>query len=153
LKYAALPAAVHFGFPAPVDFAMANGAIDKPAQFAALKFPGRTRLASGRGAFGGNPAAFGSGLQMGGLGRQKEKLPLYMNRYITPSLLKALDGLQRYPQKIADLALGFDQQLSDDGKFSFIQGRPPFFADCEKRWQVIGKLKVIVNRLRRLKQE
>jgi hypothetical protein len=127
LKYPALTAAFHFRFPAAVDVAMTNGPIDKPAQFAVLKFPGRTGLAAGLGAAGGDPAALWFYLQLGGFGLQKEKLPFNMDRYIAPPLLKALDGLQRYPQEMTDLALGFGQKLSDDGKFSFIQGLPPFF--------------------------
>ena len=42
LKYAALPAGFHFGFPPAVDLTMADGAVDEPAQITASKLPGRT---------------------------------------------------------------------------------------------------------------
>lgn len=97
-KHLALAADLHFFLPVLLGFALANGAIDEPAELACLKFPGWTVLFTVSRTFFDGPAGFWSFIfAMASAGKQEKNLPFDMGGNRAPALLIAVYGLNRCP--------------------------------------------------------
>ena len=84
---------LHLFFPIIANLTFAYCPINKPAQFAGLKFPGRTFLFLLRGTFFNQPARFSVFPVLFQSGNQEKHLPLNIGRDGSPALLVAVDGL------------------------------------------------------------
>jgi hypothetical protein len=104
LKGLTLPANGDFLFPGVLFLAIADRAGYKPAHFTGIEFIGRTLFAPRVRAFFDVPAFLS---RTGFLCREIEYLALGMAGNGSPSLLVAMDRLQRCAQQLSDLLLGF----------------------------------------------
>ena len=89
LQHLALPADFHFFLPVLLDLALAEGAVDEPAELAGLELPGRTvDFSLARTLFDG-PARFEFSFAASFPGQKKEYLAFDVGRNRTPALLAA----------------------------------------------------------------
>ena len=86
---------------------MTYGPVDEPAQITQFKFPRRAVLFAFPGAVLRRPAFLFSPSVSGMDSRENEQeLPLNMRGHFSPSLLKALYGLEGCAKKLGSLELG-----------------------------------------------
>ena len=112
LEYIAFPAGFNLFIPVLFRFAVTDGAIDKPAEFACPKFPGRAVLFLLGRAFVHNPALLYVFFSLFFLGNQEKNLALYMGRHDPPALLIAVYGLDGCAQQLRHLFLCLVQFFS-----------------------------------------
>ena len=92
VKDVAFPAHLHLFLPVGLNLSLADCPVDEPAQLPNAKLPRRAISPVLDGAFPQVPAILS--LTLGAqLGQEEQYLPLDMNRYFSPSLLKALYSL------------------------------------------------------------
>jgi hypothetical protein len=124
-------AKLHFFFPGIAYGSVADGSVDEPAQITGGKLPGRTPLPLGGGAGLSGPARSYAIVAAQFSGEQKIELALNMHRDGTPALLVAMDGLDRRPQKLSHLFLGFVQFPAKYAEFFGLHGfRMPVAIAC-----------------------
>jgi hypothetical protein len=97
----------HFFVPVAANFAVAYGAIYKPAKVSAFKFIGRALLFLFGGAVFYFPAGFIAVYAFLFAGDQKVHLSFHSRRNGAPALLIAVDGFQGCAQQLGHLFLGF----------------------------------------------
>jgi len=92
-----------------VDPAFTNGPVDKPTKRTGLKLPGGTLAFSFVRAFLDNPARFQFLLASPLSQEQKKELPLHMRRHGSPTLLVAVNRLDRCAEQSGHLELRLAQ--------------------------------------------
>jgi hypothetical protein len=121
LKNVAFPAGFHFLLPAFLDFPVTYGPIDEPAQIPQFEFPCRAVFLVFFWAILRRPAFLSFLSVCGANSREnKQELPLNMGGYPSPSLLKALYGLEGRAKKLGGLNLRLAQKLSNFGKLDSV---------------------------------
>lgn len=113
----ALSADPHLLPPVFTNSALANGAVNEPAQVAHLELPCRTLTLQLKGALLLDPTGLLIFRAPIDPGEQKIDLPLRMNRDGPPSLLVTMNGLNRSPKQLRHLLLRLVQPLSDGHEF------------------------------------
>jgi hypothetical protein len=106
-KYLTCSTKFHLLLPVFLVDALTERAADKPAKFAAFKFPGRALFFTlGRAIFY-SPAVFLFNRVGPDSGKQKKELPFDRDGNGSPTLFIAVDCLKGYPQQLRHLFLGF----------------------------------------------
>ena len=107
LKNITFSARFHLFSPAFLDLASTHRPVDEPAQITQFEFPCRAVLLAFIGTVLRGPT-FRPSPSLGGLNfpEDKQKLPLNMGRYSSPSLLEALYGFEGCAKKLGSLELG-----------------------------------------------
>ena len=98
-EHLTFPAYLHLTAPAGPGFALTNGPVDEPAEIARFKLPGRAIAACFRGTAPDLPAGPGFFCLMVLQRKQKQDLPFNRHGNFAPSLLEALNRLQRRAQE------------------------------------------------------
>lgn len=93
LKNLTMAANLHLVLPAFLNFAVADGPIDEPADMACLKFPGRAIHPHFLRALPHYPTRLELPISAFQQGKKKQLLPLDMNGDTPPSLLETLHSL------------------------------------------------------------
>jgi hypothetical protein len=118
--------------------------VDEPAEVSDSEFPGWASLPVLGRAATNFPAWTGL---LGGpfpQGLQKEQLPLDVRRHLPPTLLKALHGLKRCPQKLGHLLLGLLQFPPESLKLFAVHIYPSFSGKGKK---ICSPRKILLDRL------
>lgn len=100
-----------------MNSALANGAVNEPAQVAHLELPCRTLTLLFKGALFLDPAGILIFSVPIDPGEQKIEMSLRMNRDGPPTLLVTMNGLNRSSQQLRHLLLRLIQPLSDVHEF------------------------------------
>jgi hypothetical protein len=111
---------IHLLAPAFLRQALANRSVDEPAEMSRPELPCRAILSSLHRAFFDQPTgpmSIREGLLQG---KKQQRLAFGMDRYLSQTLLKALNGSDGYAQKLGHLFLGFPQDMPDFRQFAFI---------------------------------
>jgi hypothetical protein len=126
-----------------LSLSLAYRAVDKPAEMACVEFPCRAGLPSWGRAAPNIPAttAFPAAPSFKSL--QKKGLSLHMRRDLPPTLLKALNGLERGSQELPHLFLGLLKFFTESLKLFTIHFHPSFGG----RRKGIGSTKFLLDRL------
>jgi hypothetical protein len=120
LQHVTAFADIHLLAPAFLWQALANRSVDEPAEMSRPEFPCRAILSSFHRAFFDQPTrpmSIREGLLQG---KKQQRLAFGMDRYLSQTLLKALDGSDGYAQQLGRLFLGFPQDMPDFRQFAFI---------------------------------
>jgi hypothetical protein len=127
LKSVAVPAGFHLLLPAFLDLPVTYGPVDEPAQITQFKFPCRAVALTFSGAVLRRPAFLFSP-SLGGMNScdNKQELPLNVGGHFSPSLLKALYGLERCTKKLGRLNLCLTQIFPNFGKLDFVHSGASF---------------------------
>lgn len=96
-----------------MNSALANGAVNEPAQLAHLELPCRTLTLQFKGALFLDPAGLLIFRAPIDPGKYEIDLPLRVNRDGPPSLLVTMNGLNRSPKELRHLLLRLVQPLPD----------------------------------------
>ena len=106
LKYLTGSTNFHLLVPVFLVGALTDRAVDEPAKFTAVKFPGRAIFFTLGRAFFYCPAVFLINRVGLDSGKQKKELPFYRDGYGSPTLFIAVDRLNGCPQQMRQLFLG-----------------------------------------------
>jgi hypothetical protein len=98
-EHLTFPAHLHLAAPAGPGYALTNGPVDEPAEIARIEFPGGTVLTRFQGTVPDFPAGPGFFCLVVLQRKQKQDLPFNMHGHFSPSLLEALNRLQRRAQE------------------------------------------------------
>jgi hypothetical protein len=116
----AFPTHFHLLAPASLHLAVADGPVYEPTNPPCAELPCRT-IPSGLDRTFLNRPARAVSVDVGLLqGQEKKRLALGMNRDPSPTLFKALYGLERNTQQLSHLHLGFSQLVSNFREFLFV---------------------------------
>jgi hypothetical protein len=107
----------HLFLPIGLDFSFADRSIDEPTERSCFKFPGWALLFVFRGAFLDHPAWLFIVHVLSIPGEQKEEMPFHMARDVPPSLLVAVNCLNRGSEQLSHLHLGLAQFFANGNKF------------------------------------
>ena len=98
LKYLTCSTYFHLLLPVHLTGTLTDRAVDEPAKFTAVEFPGRALFFTLGRAFFYCPAIFLVNRMGPDSGKQKKELSFYRDGNRSPTLFIAVDCLNRYPQ-------------------------------------------------------
>lgn len=121
------PTTLHLFFPVLANTTTANCSVNKPTEVTFLKFPSRAMSLDLRRTFFYNPTWFSVFAVLFHPGNQKKHLPLYVDRYVSPTLLITVYRLYRRSEQLGHLALCPVHSLAESFKFFNFHGKSQNF--------------------------
>lgn len=106
------PADLHFFLPVFVNYSFTDSTVNKPTKLPCVEFPRGAPAFYFSWTLFQDPAGFQLPLALLLQGDQEQDLPLRIGGNRSPSLLVAVNCLQRYSQQLGEFLLGFMQAIS-----------------------------------------